>query len=292
MIPKIIHQTTADKSSIHPDLLENVRQIKALNPDWEHRLYDNADCRAFIAEHCDVETLRLYERINPRYGAARADFFRYLLLYRVGGVYLDIKSTVVRPLSSVLSADTRYLISRWDSRPGGRDEGAGKHGKYGVEDEFQQWFIVSEPHHPFLAEVISRVSANIRAYDAWHGGVGASGVLRTTGPIAYTLAVEPLLDHHEHRVVDIYELGFRYSCLSNDRRQDRHRKIIPSYRDIRFPVVQAESHAPLMTHVWHWIAVVIAYLHEASKLGGLRARVVEIKKRQRENRKSRKISGG
>jgi len=286
MIPKIIHQTTADKSRIHPELMENVRRIRALNPDWEHRLYDNVDCRAFIAENCDAQTLHLYDRIDPRYGAARADFFRYLLMYRVGGVYLDIKSTVVRPLSAVLDADTRYLISRWDSGPGGRDEGAGKHRKYGVEDEFQQWFIVSEPGHPLLAEVIRCVSANIRDYNARHGGVGASGVLRTTGPIAYTLAIERLLDRHEHRVVDIHELGFRYSCLTNDRRQDRHRKIIPSYRDIRFPVVLAQSHDPLMVHVWYWIAMLIAYLHELSKIGGWRARLVESKKRRREKRRA------
>lgn len=281
MIPKIIHQTTSDKARLHPALRENIQRIKALNPDWEHRLYDNAECRAFIEAHYDKETLRVYDRISPRYGAAKADFFRYLVMYRVGGVYLDIKSTVVKPLSSVISDDIRYLISRWDSGPGGRDEGAGKHGKYGVEDEFQQWFIVSEAAHPFLEAVIKRVCGNIAAYDALNGGVGASGVLRTTGPIAYTLAIRPLLDQYPHDFVDIYDFGFRYSCLPNDAQQDQHRKIIPSYRDIRFPVVELSATDSMPVRFWYGLAVVIAQLHRLTMIGGWRKKLVQFKKGRR-----------
>ena len=34
-----------------------------------------------------------------------ADVFRYLAVYREGGVYLDVKSTVTCPLDEVLSPD-------------------------------------------------------------------------------------------------------------------------------------------------------------------------------------------
>jgi len=47
------------------------------------------------------------------------------------------------------------------------------------------------------------VAHNILNYDALRGGVGASGVLRTTGAIAYTLAIQPILDQYAHQVVDI-----------------------------------------------------------------------------------------
>lgn len=76
-----------------------------MNPGWEHRLYDDADIEAFIRESYGDEILAYYHRIDRRYGAARADLFRYLLLYRLGGVYLDIKSTTVRPLDEVLRPD-------------------------------------------------------------------------------------------------------------------------------------------------------------------------------------------
>lgn len=287
MIPKIIHQTISDKAQLHPALRDNVQRIQAANPDWEYRLYDDAERRAFIEAHYDNRTLRLYDRISPRYGAARADFFRYLLMYSVGGVYLDVKSTVVQPLSSVISDDTPYLISFWDSGPGGREEGSGKHPKYGVDNEFQQWFIVAEPRHPYLAAVIQRVMDNIERYDALHGGVGASGVLRTTGPIAYTLAIQPVLAQYRHQVVDIHELGFRYSCLPNEAlRRDRHRKIIPNYREIRFPVVNLGPDATPQQRAYHWLAIFVAYLHEASKVGGIRSRLTELKKQRREMKRA------
>jgi len=281
LIPKTIHQTISNKSSIHPELQENIRRLRTLNPDWDYCLYDDADRRKFIADEYELEMIQIYDRISTRYGAAKADFFRYLLLFRKGGVYLDIKSTALEPLSSVISEQTEYLISRWRNGPGEPDDGAGKHSKYGVDDELQQWFIVATQGHPFLRAVVDRVVRNILNYDALHGGVGASGVLRTTGPIAYTLAIQPILDQHAHQVVDIHTLGFRYSCLHSDGRQDLHRKIIPSYRDIRFPVVETERGDTFNVYAYYWLAVFIAYLHEVSKWGGVRQRLVDLKKRRR-----------
>lgn len=145
------------------------------NPDWEYRLYDDAERRAFIEAHYDNRTLRLYDRISPRYGAARADFFRYSLMYSVGGVYLDVKSTVVQPLSSVISDDTPYLM---------------------------------------------------------------------------------------------------------------HRKIIPNYREIRFPVVNLGPDATPQQRAYHWLAIFVAYLHEASKVGGIRSRLTEFKKQRIEMKRA------
>ena len=41
-----------------------------------------------IRERLGSEIYGFYQRINPIYGAARADFFRYLLMYAQGGIYL------------------------------------------------------------------------------------------------------------------------------------------------------------------------------------------------------------
>ena len=83
-----------DKTAIADEFLEN---IKALNPGYTHVLYDNEDQRAIIREKCGSAVYSFYERINPIYGVARMDFFKYLLMYWQGGVYLDIKSTATRP---------------------------------------------------------------------------------------------------------------------------------------------------------------------------------------------------
>jgi hypothetical protein len=43
-------------------------------------------------------------------------------------------------------------------------------------------------------------------------GTGGKGVLKLTGPIAYTLAITPLLDRHDHRRVgNERDIGVQYS---------------------------------------------------------------------------------
>jgi hypothetical protein len=202
-VPRIIHQTFPTKA-LPAALQASVDAMRALNPDWEYNLYDDADVEAFVERHYGTSMLQRYRRINPRYGAARADLFRYLLLYKEGGVYLDIKSTTRSPLSKVLRADDAYLLSQWRNETGGRFR------KWGLYHdlshipggEFQQWFIVAAPGHPLLRAVILNVLRNLRVYSPDLHGAGRIAVLRTTGPIAYTLAIAPHLSRHPHRIVE------------------------------------------------------------------------------------------
>src|SRR5262249_50786919 len=147
--------------------------------------YDNADINAFLGEVCGRETQRAWLRINPAYGPARADFFRYAMLHHAGGVYLDIKSTCTRPLAEVLEAADAYVLSHWSAK----HKHWGQFDELGTQEEFQQWHVIAEPGHPFLEAVMARVKANIARYDLSRDGVGKMGVLRVTGPIAYTQAI-------------------------------------------------------------------------------------------------------
>lgn len=112
-IPKFIHQTFSTRDSLPRQLEENINYLQGLNPDWVHEFYDDDRCEKFITDNYPQEYLNRYQRISHRYGAARADYFRYLLMYKRGGVYLDIKSTVIFPLSDVIPKNTSYLLSRW-----------------------------------------------------------------------------------------------------------------------------------------------------------------------------------
>ena len=211
-IPKIIHQTLKNKYSISPVLEANIQNLIHLNQNWDYRLYDDEDIRKFLLTYYGSDIIRTFDSINPLYGAARADFFRYLLMYEQGGVYLDIKSTASRRLDDVLSEDDCFILSQWSNNEG---QGWGRHPDFGVESEYQQWHIIATPRHPFLKSVISTVKTNIDRYNPIRDGVGSIGVLRMTGPIAYTLAIKPLVILYKHRLVNIIELGFKYSIFDN-----------------------------------------------------------------------------
>jgi mannosyltransferase OCH1-like enzyme len=222
-LPRIIHQTYSDRN-LPPLYRQNIARIKRLCPGWEYRFYDDVDVRKYIAGHFPG-LLKYYERIDPRYGAARADFFRYLVVYRDGGVYLDLKSTLTRPLDEVLSAHDGYLLSHWKNGPGDRYPGYGllvfpddKPRDWPERGEFQQWFIVSPPGHPFLRKTVERICQNIDNYCPLTGEVGRAGVLKLTGPVVYTQAILSLMDTVPHAIVDAEDdLGFGYSILPEPR---------------------------------------------------------------------------
>jgi hypothetical protein len=238
-IPRIIHQTHSSQDALPPDIRESIAALRANNPDWDYRFYDDDAVVRFIREAFGPTVLAYFNRIDPRYGAARADLFRYLLMYRVGGVYLDIKSTARRPLDEIIAPGDRLILAQWPRN--GRFEGAGRHewefaGQ--IEGgEFQQWHVICPPGHPYLYAVIQAVMRNIDCYIPRMHGSGRNAVLRLTGPIAYTLAILPLLPLNRHRLAtDHEELGLEYSVYSQN--GDHKRLFRTHYSALTAPIVQ------------------------------------------------------
>jgi mannosyltransferase OCH1-like enzyme len=58
------------------------------NPEFEFELYDNDDCRKFIEANFDKDVLYAFDSLIP--GAYKADLWRYCIIYKYGGIYLDI----------------------------------------------------------------------------------------------------------------------------------------------------------------------------------------------------------
>jgi hypothetical protein len=225
-IPRLLHQTFPRLDMPDP-LRRNVEELRARNPGWEYRLYDDAAIESFILQHYGAAILGYYRRINPEYGAARADLFRYLALYRLGGVYLDVKSRFLRPIDEVLRDDDRFIVSRWRNGEGEPHQGWGLHPDLAEfpGGEIQQWHIIAAPGQPFLKAVIDMVLAGIDGYTPYGTGVGWIGVLRLTGPIAYTRAIVPLLSSCPCRTVDNESvLGLEYSALDRSDHQSLFKK--------------------------------------------------------------------
>jgi len=87
-IPANLFQTW--KSKILPPYMNAcVSRLKRQNHEFKHYLFDDDDCRDFIAEHFDEKVLYSFDALLP--GAYKADLWRYCVLYIRGGIYLDIK---------------------------------------------------------------------------------------------------------------------------------------------------------------------------------------------------------
>lgn len=255
-IPRILHQIYFPGFSQLPqNLTHGIDAIRALNPDWEYRFYDAEAGISFIREFYGEDVLATYLKIDPEYYAARADLLRYLLCYAHGGVYLDIKSDVQRPLSDVLKPDDTFLLSQWEDLKSPEAYQMGHPAAHAELRhikgfEYVQWFIVCAPRHPFLKSVIDSVLNQIEHYNAFAMGVGRMGVLRLTGPIAYTLAIDPVRTSAAHRMVAFEEdLGFRYSVFGD---HEGHRTAFGThYSEKTLPVVESGQVATQAVQFWH-----------------------------------------
>jgi len=84
----VIYQTWHTKE-LPPKMGECVEKLKRDNPEFEHHLYDLKECREFIKNNFEKKVLKAYDSLIPL--AYKSDLWRYCILYKKGGVYLDIK---------------------------------------------------------------------------------------------------------------------------------------------------------------------------------------------------------
>lgn len=179
-LPKAIYQTYYRKE-VPERLAQNIELIKRLNPSYTYKLFDDDDIINFIKTHYGDAILSIYNKIIPRYGAARADLFRYLLIYKLGGVYLDIKSSLKYPLDEVLSAEDNAVLSHWDNLPGQEHEGwTTVHP--GLEasprGEYVQWYLIYKAGHPLLREIVIDTLQSIDRYNPFVNSVGRGGGIK------------------------------------------------------------------------------------------------------------------
>ncbi len=217
-IPKLIFQTASDVDWNNPDLQGCLSDMKMRNPEHAFKFFTNEEATDFVKQHAPKRIRDKLDNLHPDYNVVIADLFRYLVIYEYGGIYLDIKSTITNPLSEVIEDSDEFLLAQWDSRLGKPHEAFGQHAELSriPGGEFIQWFLIAKPKHPILKRVIEAVWNNIADYSPYYHGVGREGVLRTTGPIAYSLAIAPMLSHHNFRVIDILKAGFVYSIFGED----------------------------------------------------------------------------
>lgn len=168
-IPKIIHQTF--KTSKLPFLTRwHIARFRKRNPEYAYEFYDDQRIDDFLLEEFGEEVFHLYKRLNI--GAAKADFFRYAVLYRKGGIYVDIDSGINCSLDEFIRPDDAAIITR-----------------EGDPTLFAQWALIYSPFHPFLERTLDMVMENIRQNKY------PNDVHQMTGPTVYTQAITAALEN-------------------------------------------------------------------------------------------------
>lgn len=183
MIPKRLLLTHVSRNSLEPKLRYCLQRMKEMHPDWEFVFFSDGDCRDFVKQKAP-EFAELYDWY-PR-AVMRADLFRLLAVYRLGGFYLDTDFLVESPMdplvgnSAVFTIEERlegsFLRSRfppWMSR---------FVGKWSIAN----YAFAAEEGHPFLRAILDQVIS--RTADFHVEDVTNLDILHSTGPDALTVA--------------------------------------------------------------------------------------------------------
>lgn len=146
MIPKIIWQTYKDKIDDLPDYaVQAMSTWMENNPGWEHRYVDDSEARDFIVSEYGNEYAEIFD--NLPVPVMRGDMWRYLVIYKYGGVYADLDTVCLSPIDSWIGEDYSMVVCPENNL------------------HFCQWAFAAEPGHPVMKSVVEAMINRLRNPD-------------------------------------------------------------------------------------------------------------------------------
>ena len=211
IIPLNIFQTWYTKD-LPPKMKECVESIKMCNPEFKYYLYDDNDCREFIKHNFDIEVLYSYDTLIP--GAFKADLWRYCILYKLGGIYLDIKYKCVNGFKFItLTGEEHFVRDRYEML-----------NRLAIYNAL----MICQPGNQILLKCIKKVVENVR--NRYYGSSG----LHITGPL---MMIEFFTPNEKQKLKILYhydEGGYYYIVY-------KRKKILMIYPEYRTEQVKHEK---------------------------------------------------
>jgi len=198
-IPKIVHQIYIQGEDKLPDCVKDVMEDnKNQNPEYTFKFYDYDTIKTYILENTDEKIIHAFKRINPECYTCISDFFRYIVVYNEGGIYLDVKTKINKPLHEWI-VDDKIHIGLWlwhdyTHLDGYYDD---KNKPKSAKRQMLQNAFMFPPRHPLLKNVIDDMCSKLN-------GSHLNDILEVTGPNMYTKAIAPHLKYYDYI---LYEEG-------------------------------------------------------------------------------------
>ena len=135
------------------NMYNNIILLQKMNPEFDIYLYDNQDRINFIKDNFNQDVLDAYNTL--RLGSYKADLWRYCIIHKYGGVYIDIKYHTYIPLINLIK-DSEFIFANTNSGLC-KDSYDGK--------EIQSTFFVSSPNNQILMNSIDEIVLNCKNKD-------------------------------------------------------------------------------------------------------------------------------
>jgi hypothetical protein len=174
IIPKVVYQTW-----ITVDMPERMRYNfdlwRTLNPDYNFVFFDDAQQEEWMINTCQIDGVDYVDAWRSmQLPAAKADLFRYCLLYVSGGVWVDIDMVPIVPLKDFMTHEQYMVLVHDEGMP------ANLPGFYNA-------FFATIPRNPILKVAMDIVNFHYNSRELYPVG-------QCTGPLVLWTAVHQALD--------------------------------------------------------------------------------------------------
>ena len=103
IIPNILFHTYYNKLKIPQYIFNGIYKYAS---NYEHILFNDKDTIQFLKKYFNKKIVQRFNEL--KLGAHKADLLRYCYLYVYGGVYLDIKINLIKPLDEIFINKTYF----------------------------------------------------------------------------------------------------------------------------------------------------------------------------------------
>ena len=149
-VPLIVHRCVENEDDIShlPDLLHL--------ENWNFQVYTTQQRYTFVRHNFGGYPDILHAYNLCRLPQLQCDLFKYLVIYKLGGLYLNNNAIITKPLGGVTNS-VKPLVSCFDPPRhvdmfGNMTQGVG---------EYQTWWVMAPPHSEFLWRVVWQIVRNV-----------------------------------------------------------------------------------------------------------------------------------
>ena len=189
MIPKIIHQTYKVKNPLPETFRVCQTKLLSLHPDFEYKFWTDEDMYNEIKTYFPS----YYEEFMalPRM-IMKIDMFRYFLMYKYGGMYVDMDYLMFKPFD-MFNSGAKIVL------PAARDV------TFGMTYYIGNCIFASEPNHPFwkmtMDTLLTEKRCSFRTNDV---NSEIEHVVAATGPSFLYRIMKKWIIENPERSSDIY----------------------------------------------------------------------------------------
>lgn len=175
MIPKIIHQVWEGAHEPLPEFNKKLATTWKINfPGWQYEFWDKKRMETFI-NNFFPEMKNIY--FGYKYDIQRWDIIRYLILYKIGGLYVDFDYECLQTFDGIIEDEQKcYFAMETEEHCQAFDK----------KIYFNNALMITPPHHLFFKNIIDHLYSATQSYSLGK----FQDVLRSTGPLMLTQLYE------------------------------------------------------------------------------------------------------